>query len=37
MQNEWIDGLTTNHSHAPLLEQEQMQVLNAKEWSHPQI
>jgi hypothetical protein len=22
MQNEWIDGLATNHSLAPLLEQE---------------
>jgi hypothetical protein len=31
MQNEQINGLATNHSHAPLLEQEQMQALDAKE------
>jgi hypothetical protein len=31
MQNEWIDGLTTNHNHAPLPEQKQMRVLDAKE------
>jgi hypothetical protein len=30
MQNEWIDDLTTNHSFAPLLEQKQMRILNAK-------
>jgi len=26
IQNEWIDGLTTNHSPTPLPEQEQMQL-----------
>jgi hypothetical protein len=31
IQNERINCLTTNHSLAPLLEQEQMQVLEAKE------
>jgi hypothetical protein len=31
MQNKWINGLTTNHSHAPLPEQERMQALNVKE------
>jgi len=31
MQNKWINGLITNHSHAPLPEQKQMQVLNVKE------
>jgi hypothetical protein len=31
MRNKQIDGLTTNHSPAPLLEQEQMQVLDADE------
>jgi hypothetical protein len=31
MQTEQIDGLTTNHSLAPLLEQERMWVLNVKE------
>jgi hypothetical protein len=31
MRNKQIDGLTTNHSHAPLLEQEQLQVLDANE------
>jgi hypothetical protein len=31
MQNELIDGLTTNHSLASLLEQEQMQALKTKE------
>ncbi len=28
MQNEQLDGLTTNHSPAPLPEQEQMQALD---------
>jgi hypothetical protein len=28
MQNEWIDGLTINHSLTPLPEQKQMWVLN---------
>jgi hypothetical protein len=31
MQNEQIDGLTINHSLAPLLKQEQMQALNVEE------
>ncbi len=30
MQNEQIDGLTTNYSLAPLPEQERMRILNAK-------
>jgi len=30
MRNEWIDGLTINHSLAPLLEQERMRALDAK-------
>jgi hypothetical protein len=29
MRNKRIDGLTTNHSHAPLPKQEQMWVLDA--------
>jgi hypothetical protein len=31
MWNEWINGLSINHSHAPLLEQKWMQVLEVKE------
>jgi hypothetical protein len=31
MQNEWIDGLITNHSLAPLPEQEQMGAPNVEE------
>jgi len=31
MQNEWIDGLTINHSFVPLTEQKQMWALEAKE------
>jgi hypothetical protein len=31
MQNEWIDDLTINYCLAPLLKQEKMWVLNAKE------
>ncbi len=31
IQNEWINSLTTNHSHAPLPKQERMQALNVKE------
>jgi hypothetical protein len=31
MWNKWIDGLATNHSPAPLLEQNWMQTLNTKE------
>jgi len=31
MQNEWIDGLTTNHSPTPLHEQKQMRALNVEE------
>jgi len=31
MWNEWINGLTTNHSHAPLPEQKQMWIIDAKE------
>jgi hypothetical protein len=31
MQNKRIDGVTTNHSHAPLLEQEQMRALDVEE------
>jgi hypothetical protein len=30
MRNEWIDGLTTNHSLAPLPEQKQMRALNVE-------
>jgi type IV secretory pathway TraG/TraD family ATPase VirD4 len=30
MRNKWIDGLTINHSLAPLLEQERMRTLDAK-------
>jgi hypothetical protein len=30
MRKEWIDGLAINHSPTPLLEQEQMQALNAE-------
>jgi hypothetical protein len=31
MQNEQIDGLTTNHSPDPLPKQKRMQTLNVKE------
>jgi hypothetical protein len=31
MQNQQIDGLITNHNHAPLLEQKQMQAPDVKE------
>jgi hypothetical protein len=31
MENEWIDGVTTNHSHGPLPEQKQMWALDVKE------
>jgi len=31
MGNEHIDGLATNHSHVPLLEQKKMWALDAKE------
>jgi hypothetical protein len=31
MQNEWVDGLTTNHSPTPLPERKQMQALHAEE------
>jgi len=31
MRNEWIDGLTTNHSPAPLFEQKWMWVLDVEE------
>jgi hypothetical protein len=31
MWNEWIDGLTINHSFTPLLKKKRMWVLNAKE------
>ncbi len=31
MQNEWINGLTTNHSPTRLPKQERMQALNVKE------
>jgi hypothetical protein len=31
MQNERIDGLATNHSHAPLLKQKRMRALDAEE------
>ncbi len=31
MQNEWINGLTTTHSPAPLFEQERMWVLDVEE------
>jgi hypothetical protein len=30
-RNEWINGLTIKHSPTPLLEQERMSALNAKE------
>jgi hypothetical protein len=30
MQNKWINGLTINHRPAPLLEQEQMWVLDVE-------
>jgi hypothetical protein len=30
MQNEWIDGLATNHSPTPLLEQKRMRVLDVE-------
>ncbi len=35
MQNEQIDGLTTNHSLAPLPKQERMQALNIKGMESP--
>jgi hypothetical protein len=31
MQNEQVDGLTINHSSAPLFKQEQMWVLDVEE------
>jgi hypothetical protein len=31
MQNEWINGLTINHSLAPLPKQERMRALDAEE------
>jgi hypothetical protein len=31
MQNKWIDGLTTNHSLAPLPKQKRMRALNVEE------
>jgi hypothetical protein len=35
IQNEQIDGLTTNHSLATLPKQERMQVLDVEEKNHP--
>jgi hypothetical protein len=35
MRNEWIYGLTTNHSFAPLPEQERMWALDVEEMKSP--